>query len=251
MVPRERREGECPALETRDLCVRFGGLPALHDISLSVERGEVLCLLGPNGGGKTTLLKAILGLTPSQGIIELFGAPAQLARHRLGYVPQRKGFANDFPASAGEVIVAAKRGRWPWRVSAEEREQALRALRRVRGEELIDRPLSVLSGGQTQRVFLARALIDTPPLVLIDEPLAGLDPRGREELLGILAELTLDGESAAVVVTHEPETVTRIANRVAYLDVRLRAVGTPETVLRDRELEAAAFAGADHTRHGH
>ena len=237
-------------LETRGLSVEIAGRAVLVDVSLHVDPGEFLCLVGPNGGGKTTLLRAVLGLIPARGTVAVFGAPPARSRRRVGYLPQRKGFADDFPATPGELLAAAERGRWPWRVRASERQRALAALRRVRGEELVDRPLAALSGGQTQRVFLARALVDDPGLVLIDEPLAGLDPQGREDLLSILAELARRGDTAAVVVTHEPETVSRIGRRVAYLDVRLLAQGPPESVLGDPALEAAAFAGADHTRLG-
>jgi ABC-type Mn2+/Zn2+ transport system ATPase subunit len=238
---------ESQALETRELGVTLGGRRILEDVSLSVGPGEFLCLLGPNGGGKTTFLKAVLGLVPSRGSVELFGVGALDGRRRVGYLPQRKGFAEDFPATVCELVVAARRGRWPWRVRPDERERAAAVLGQVRGEGLIDRPLASLSGGETQRAFLARALVNDPPLILIDEPLAALDTRGREDILAILGELAARDRTAAVIVTHEPETVTRIADRVAYLDVRLRAAGPPDAVLGDPDLQAAAFAGADHT----
>jgi ABC-type Mn2+/Zn2+ transport system ATPase subunit len=241
---------EPQALETRELGVTLGGRRILENVSLSVGPGEFLCLLGPNGGGKTTFLKAVLGLVPSRGTVDLFGTGATAGRRRVGYLPQRKGFAEDFPAAVCELVVAAQRGRWPWRVRPAEREHAAAVLGRVRGEALIDRPLSSLSGGETQRAFLARALVNDPPLILIDEPLAALDTRGREDLLAILAELAARDRTAAVIVTHEPETVTRIADRVAYLDVKLRAAGPPDAVLEDPDLQAAAFAGADHTHLG-
>jgi ABC-type Mn2+/Zn2+ transport system ATPase subunit len=238
------------ALVARGLEVTRGGRRILEDVSLGVGPGEFLCLLGPNGGGKTTLLKAVLGLVPSRGSIELFGSAAADGRGRVGYLPQRKGFAHDFPATVCELVVAAQRARWPWRVRPAERERAAAILAQVRGEALIDRPLSSLSGGETQRAFLARALVNDPPLILVDEPLAALDTRGREDLLAILAELAARDETAAIIVTHEPETVTRIADRVAYLDVRIRASGAPGAVLEDPVLQAAAFAGADHTHLG-
>jgi ABC-type Mn2+/Zn2+ transport system ATPase subunit len=241
-----------PALELVDLGVELAGRSVLEGVSLRVESAEFLCLLGPNGGGKTTLLRAVLGLVPlASGRVELLGEPLARRRARIGYLPQRKGFAEDFPATPAELIAAALRGAWPWRVRRAERERAETALERVGARELIDRPLAGLSGGQTQRVFLARALAIDPPLLLIDEPLAGLDPEGRDDFLSALARIGEDGRTAAIVVTHEPETVSRFARRVAYLDGRLAAVGPPESVLGDPQLHAAAFAGADHTRTGH
>jgi len=241
-----------PALELHGVSVRLGGRRVLEDVSLRVERGELLCLLGPNGGGKTTLLRAVLGLVPLEsGRLELLGEPAAETRGRIGYLPQRKGFAEDFPATPAELIASALRGAWPWRLRRSERERALAVLERVGARELLDRPLARLSGGQTQRVFLARALAIDPPLLLIDEPLAGLDPEGREGFLTALSRIGEDERTAAIVVTHEPETVSRFARRVAYLDRRLAAVGPPDQVLGDPHLHAAAFAGADHTRIGH
>jgi ABC-type Mn2+/Zn2+ transport system ATPase subunit len=179
------------------------------------------------------------------------GEPVERSRGRIGYLPQRKSFAEDFPATPAELIASALRGAWPWRLRRSERDRAEAALERVGARELLDRPLARLSGGQTQRVFLARALAIDPPLLLIDEPLAGLDPEGRDDFLTALARIGADGRTAAIVVTHEPETVSRFARRVAYLDRRLAAVGPPEQVLGDPRLVAAAFAGADHTRLGH
>ena len=242
-------EAASPALELAGLSVWLGGRRVLEDVSLRVERGEFLCLLGPNGGGKTTLLRAVLGLVPLRsGRVELLGEAVERSRGRIGYVPQRKGFAEDFPATPAELIASALRGAWPWRLRRSERERAEAALERVGARELVDRPLARLSGGETQRVFLARALAIDPPLLLIDEPLAGLDPEGRGDFLAALSRIGDDGHTAAIVVTHEPETVSRFARRVAYLDGRLAAVGPPDQVLGDPRLHAAAFAGADHTR---
>ena len=234
------------ALRVRDVRVELGGQRVLEDVSFDVARGEFCCLCGPNGGGKTTLLKAALGLAPlTGGRIEVLGRAPALARREVGYLPQAKGFNPGFPARAVELILANQRGAWPLRVSAAERELARAALARVGGERLLDAPLRGLSGGETQRVFLARAIVNDPALLLLDEPTAGVDARGRGEFLDLLAGVAARDDVAAVLVTHNAAAARRLADRVVYLECRVRAWGPPAEVL-DREWDKDAFHGRDH-----
>jgi ABC-type Mn2+/Zn2+ transport system ATPase subunit len=220
------------ALEVEGLVVELSGRRILDGVSLRVEAHEFLCLLGPNGGGKTTLLKAALGLVrPTAGRITVLGETPERGRRRVGYLPQRKAFAHGFPAHAVDLVVAARRGEWPLRVGEEEREAARAALRRVGGEALLDKPLGALSGGETQRVFLARALVNAPELLLLDEPTAGVDAKGRAEFLDLLAEVSEDAQRAAVLVTHNLAAVKRLADRLVYLEQKVVAEGPPEAVL--------------------
>jgi len=238
-------------VEARHLSVLRGGRRVLDDVTLSVETGEFVCICGPNGGGKTTFLKATLGLLPAaHGTLRVFGETPETARARVGYLPQRKGFAPDFPAKVVELVVAGRRGSWPIRVERAERERALRTLARVGGEDLADRPLAGLSGGETQRAFLARALASGPRLLLLDEPTAGVDAVGRAEFLDVLAEVAASPDLTAVLVTHNLAAVRRLADRVAYVDGGLKAFGPPEEVLGGSDTERQAFAGLDHAEHG-
>jgi ABC-type Mn2+/Zn2+ transport system ATPase subunit len=234
------------ALRARGATVEIGGRRILDDVTFEVARGEFACLCGPNGGGKTTLLKAALGLVPlSAGEIQVLGTRPGAAGSAVGYLPQAKGFNPTFPAQVVDLIVANRRGAWPLRVAAAEREAARAALARVGGEALLDAPLRGLSGGELQRVYLARALVNDPALLLLDEPTAGVDARGRAEFLDLLAGVAARDDLAAVLVTHNAAAVRRLAERVVYLDGRVRAWGAPAEVL-DRDWDRAAFSGRDH-----
>jgi ABC-type Mn2+/Zn2+ transport system ATPase subunit len=234
------------ALVARGVTVELDGRRVLDEVSFEVNTGEFVCLCGPNGGGKTTFLKAALGLLPlAAGSIEVLGRPPAAARSRVGYVPQAKTFNPAFPARVVDVITANARGTWPLRVGSAERERARAVLARVGGERLMDSLLRGLSGGEIQRVFLARALVNDPVLLLLDEPTAGVDARGRAEFLDVLSDVAARGDLAAVLVTHNATTVRRLARRVVYLERQVRAWGTPADVL-DREWGRGAFSGQDH-----
>ena len=221
----------------------------LDGVSFEVERDEFACLVGPNGGGKTTFLKAALGLLPlAAGSLEILGTSPRAARPRVGYVPQVKGFNRTFPARVVEVIAASLLGRWPLWLAPSQREQAQAVLTRVGGQHLLESPLAGLSGGELQRVFLARALANAPELLLLDEPTAGVDARGRGEFLELLAGIAKGGRLAVVLVTHNAGAVRRLARRAVYLDGTMRAWGSPGEVL-DREWDrGGAFSGRDHAQ---
>jgi len=236
------------ALAARDVVVELGARRVLDGVSFEVARGEFAALCGPNGGGKTTFLRAALGLVPlAKGSIEVLGARPGVATAGVGYLPQTKSFSGSFPARVVDVIAAARRGVWPFHVSGPERERALDVLARVGGEHLVDSSLRGLSGGELQRVFLARALARDPALLLLDEPTAGVDGGGRVEFFELLAGIAAREDLAALLVTHNAAAVRRLADRVVYLDGTVRAWGTPNQVL-DRDWErASAFSGHDHT----
>jgi ABC-type Mn2+/Zn2+ transport system ATPase subunit len=234
------------ALRASGVVVEIGGRRVLDEVAFEVARGEFACLCGPNGGGKTTFLKAALGLVPlAAGTVEVLGKRPGSSGKSVGYLPQAKAFNPAFPARVVDLIVANRRGSWPFRIGAADRDAARTALARVGGVTLLDAVVRGLSGGELQRVFLARALVNDPALLLLDEPTAGVDARGRAEFLDLLAGLAERPELAAVLVTHNASAVRRLAKRVVYLDGRVRAWGTPAEVL-DREWDRAAFSGHDH-----
>ncbi len=236
-----------PALAARDVVVEVGGRRILDGVSFEVAEGEFAALCGPNGGGKTTLLRAALGLVPlAGGAIEVLGARPGVAAAAVGYLPQAKPVSASFPARVVDVLVAARRGAWPLVVSAAERKHARAVLARVGGERLVDAPLRGLSGGELQRVFLARALVSDPRLLLLDEPTAGVDEKGRAEFLDLLDGLAARSDLAAVLVTHSEQAVRRLAARVVYLERSVIAWGPPAEVLDRHGAHGSAFAGHDH-----
>ena len=235
------------AVSADGVTVDLGGRRVLDEVTFDVAQGEFAALCGPNGGGKTTFLKAALGLLPLRsGGITILDTTPKAARPRVGYVPQVKTFNTAFPARVADVITANRKGRWPLHLSAEDREAARAVLAQVGGERLLDAALSSLSGGEMQRAYLARALVNAPELLLLDEPTAGVDARGRVEFLDLLAGIAERRELAVILVTHSAGAVRRLARRVVYVHTTVRAWGSPDEVL-DHDLElSGAFSGHDH-----
>jgi ABC-type Mn2+/Zn2+ transport system ATPase subunit len=203
-------------LEVIVVTKRFGEKVVLDDVTFHVPIGEFLCPCGPNGAGKSTLLKVILGLVvPDKGSIRISGLSAREGRKKIGYVPQRRAFDCDFPASPLEVIVANLRGRWPLRITKDERDVAMAMLEKTGAGMLANAQMRDLSGGETQRVFLARALASNPDLLILDEPTAGVDVGGRAAIVDLMAEISASASIAAILVTHNLQAVAlRGARRV-------------------------------------
>ncbi len=232
-------------LEVNDVNVSYGTRRVLEEITFFVPVGEFLCLCGPNGAGKSTLLKVILGLVaPDTGSVLIDGEPREAVRRKVGYVPQRKSFDRDFPATPMELVVANLRGRWPISISKEERKLAMEALERTGAAKLHKAQMKDLSGGETQRVYIARALVTKPKLIILDEPTAGVDVGGRAAIVDLMAEISASDEIAAVLVTHNLQAIARCAERVIYLDKKIRAWGLWSELAREREL--AAIQAGDH-----
>lgn len=199
----------------------YQGFEVLRDCSLKVQRGDLLGIIGPNGGGKTTLLKLMLGgLRPTSGVVEVLGRPATNLgpmRGLIGYVPQRETLEWDFPATSLDVVVMGAFGSLGIgrRVHADVRDHARSLLELLGMPEIADRPFGKLSGGQQQRVFVARALIGNPRLLLLDEPTSGIDINGIEAFFSQLRELKRGFDLTVVMVTHDLQHVRHVADRMA------------------------------------
>jgi zinc transport system ATP-binding protein len=221
----------------------------LEDVSLVVEPRDYVALLGPNGAGKTTLLRAILGLVePDRGSVRVFGQPPRRARGRVGYVPQRASFDLDFPIRVLDVVLMGRlaASRALRRFGASDRSRARAALERVEMGSLAERPIGSLSGGELQRVLIARALAVEPQLLLLDEPAASLDERMGGSLWELLEELSRD--LAIVLVSHDIGAISRHVRSVACLNRRLFA--HPARELTGEILEATYGCPVELLAHG-
>ena len=194
-----------PVISVEDLTFHFdGGPPVLEDVNLEIAAGDFASVIGPNGGGKTTLVKLVVGLlTPTSGRVRIFGQPPVKARPRIGYMPQHAMMDPRFPVRAIDVVLMGRLGigRRFGKYNRADRDAAARALDKVDLEKLGTRPFSDLSGGQRQRVLLARALVTDPELLLLDEPAAGLDQKVEQDFFDLLQEL--NRHLTIILVTHD------------------------------------------------
>jgi zinc transport system ATP-binding protein len=194
-----------PVIEVENLSFRFdGGPPVLEDVNLEIAAGDFASVIGPNGGGKTTLVKLIVGLlTPTTGRVRVFGQSPVKARPRIGYMPQHAMMDPRFPVRATDVVLMGRLGigRRFGNYTRADREAAARALAKADLQNLGARPFSDLSGGQRQRVLLARALVTDPELLLLDEPAAGLDQKVEQDFFELLQEL--NRQLTIILVTHD------------------------------------------------
>jgi ABC-type Mn2+/Zn2+ transport system ATPase subunit len=225
-----------PLLVVEGLAAAYGGPIVLEDVSFAVAAGERVAVLGPNGGGKSTLFRVLLGeLEPRRGSVRARGA--------LGYVPQTERSRLEYPVDALDVALMGTLSRVPWwrRVGHAERRRALAALERVGLAPLARQPFGELSGGQRQRVLVARALVQDTPLLLLDEPFTGVDRPSEELLARLLDELAREGR-AILIATHDVEQAG-VWDRVLCLNRRQIAFGPPHETLT-RDVLEATYGGA-------
>ncbi|MEX2535502.1 MAG: metal ABC transporter ATP-binding protein [Trueperaceae bacterium] len=232
------------------MSVRFGNVMALQDVSFDLQTGDTLAIVGPNGAGKSTLIRVALGLLrPQRGHATIFGANAGIDPRRVGYVPQLKTFDRTFPATAAELVVSGSRLRWPALITARERSMASEALESVGAGHLLSRRLAGLSGGELQRVYLARALVRHPDVVLLDEPATGVDFLGEHDLYDLLERYQQETKAAIVMITHDLSAARYHADRVLVLNRRAHGFGKPAEVLTDDCLRSAyGHLGHEHGR---
>ena len=225
--------GAGPLVELWEVTNGYGATPALQDVSLKIWPGQFMAIVGPNGGGKTTLLRTILGMVPiSHGNVLLRGKePRRFSLERIGYVPQLETIDWNFPITVEEVISMGffTRNRWFRGISREERGKLHDVMARLNLGGLGNRHIRELSGGQQQAVFLGRALLDNPELILLDEPTAGLDIRSRDDVIHFLHEINHHGV-AIVITAHDLNWVAAHLPWAACLNRRLIAEGRPQEI---------------------
>ena len=213
-----------PLVSLEDVCFFYEQLLVLENVNLDIYQGEFLGIVGPNAGGKSTLLKLILGLLkPNSGRIRVFSKPVQDMSHRIGYVPQYPTFARDFPMTVEGLVLLGSinssggfRSFLPGRFSRQDKEKAKRALQEVEADALIGKQIAHLSGGQLQRVLLARALVSDPQVLLLDEPTSNIDHRMENEIFDLLKEL--NKRVTILVVSHDVAFISSYVSRVACVN---------------------------------
>lgn len=242
MTNGEEAKRAAPAVEVRNLSAGYNGHTALDDVTFTVEQGCLAGLVGPNGSGKSTLLRVILGLhKPWRGEVRIVGREGSGARGRIGYMPQSELVDWSFPVTALDVVIMGRYGRLGLvrRPGPRDRQEAMAALERVRLADLSQRLIGELSGGEQRRMLIARALAQDADLVLLDEPLAGLDATAQHDLLALLDDLRRE-DKTLFVATHDLSCVAANFDHAVLLNRRVVAFGRPAEVFTE-ELLSAAF----------
>lgn len=222
----------------------YGVSVAIRDVSARIDPGTVVGIIGPNGSGKSTLIKAVAGIVPlSTGAIRIGNEPLQQRHTRIAYVPQVEDIRWDFPISALDAVVMGRYRAVGWlrRPGQKDLELAAAALERLGLGDMGDRHISQFSGGQQQRIFLARTLVQDPEIVLLDEPMTGVDVANQEIINEIIAEFTGRG-TIVLIATHDLDEVQEISDSVMLLNCEMIAYGPTATTFTPDNVRAA-FGG--------
>jgi len=235
--------------------VSYGDRVVLEDVNLVINKREFLGLIGPNGGGKTTLLKVILGfIKPCRGTVRVFGVPVEELdgqRGRIGYVPQHTDFDPRFPITVEDVVLMGRLNRTVpfYRPSTEDRRAALDALEMMGMADLRDRQIGQLSGGQLQRVLIARALVSHPELLLLDEPTTGVDIHSRDVLLELIDELRAKG-TTVVMASHDVGVISPKVSRLVCVNRRVHVHDEPYEAIGEGHLKSVYGCEVELLMHG-
>lgn len=232
--------GHSCCLRVENVSVRIGSDLILKDINLHVHCGEMVALIGPNGAGKSTFLKTVLGEREYDGVIAFSEPGKRSQKPRIGYVPQSPNFDPSDPVSVADLFACCMSRRPAFLgLSKAMRQTVLECLDRVHGTDLIDKRVGTLSGGELQRVLLALALEPLPNILILDEPLSGVDVEGMGTLMDMLDEIRKTYDLSILMTTHDFAMLPRYADQVALIDHTVLVKGTPEEVLNSPEFHQA------------
>jgi zinc/manganese transport system ATP-binding protein len=243
-----------PAISVKNLTVEFGPVRTVDDISFEIPQGAVAAMIGPNGSGKTTVIKAMLGLIPkSSGQVRMFGHHLHVARELIGYVPQRFNFDRDFPMTVYEFMDLARRLHCGRHFPTSSIAQKIREVGLP--EKILEANLGALSGGQLQRVLIAQAIINDPLILILDEPAANIDIAGEANLYEILEHLNRRHNTTVVMVTHEIAMISHLVDTVICINHRMVCYGPPTSALTEGKIielfgEKAGLFEHDHGPEG-
>jgi zinc/manganese transport system ATP-binding protein len=229
-----------PILEVDRVSVTLAGRQILDEVSFRIGAGQFTGLIGPNGAGKTTLLRVILGLQRASGEVSVLGQRRSLRRQPIGYVPQKLLLDPDMPMRARDLVALGADGeRYGLRLPSRQRTEAVREmLHAVDADQFADARVGNLSGGEQQRVLIAQALISRPRLLLLDEPLANLDLRSSQEIVGLLARIAREQQIAVLLSAHEMNPLLPVLDRVVYLAAGRAASGPVDEVITTETLSS-------------
>lgn len=230
-----------PAIEIKNLSFSYGEIKVLENINLTIPDNSFVSIVGPNGAGKSTLMKILLGLIIyDEGEVKIFGKnPDKTDPSLIGYVPQIKTMDRNFPALAVELVTSGLTRRWPWSVKGNERDKAIEALTMVKAENLAERSLSELSGGELQRVCLARSIVRSPKLVVLDEPATGIDAIGEADLYNLLEAYQEKARATILMITHDWHVAHHHSDYVLLLNRKQVSYGNPKEALSENNLRLA------------
>lgn len=232
--------GHSCCLRVENVSVKIGADRILKDVNLHVHCGELVALIGPNGAGKSTFLKAILGEQEYEGVIAFSEPGKRSKKPRIGYVPQSPAFDPSDPVSVSDLFACCMSRRPAFLGLGRSMGDLVKeCLERVHGEDLIAKRVGTLSGGELQRVLLALALEPMPNILILDEPLSGVDIEGMENLMEMLDEIRKTYDLSILMTTHDFSTLPRYADQVVLIDHAVLCKGRPETVLNSEEFKTA------------
>ena len=241
-----------PTVELIDTELGFGARTLWSGLDLRVEPGQLVAILGPNGTGKSSLLKAILGLLPlTRGEVRVVGHPVRRGNPKVGYIPQHRGFTGDFPLRGRDLVQLGLDGnKWGIPAARKHRGRVEALLAEVEAEHLADQPLGRLSGGEQQRLRIAQALATDPQLLLCDEPLLSLDMRHQQRVVELIDRRRREHGTAILFVTHEINPVLAATDAVLYMMDGEFRLGSPDDVMRSEVLSALYHSPVEVVRRG-
>ena len=245
-MPKPSKTTISPAILVENVNVSFDETVILEDINFSVDEGDIAAFIGPNGSGKTTLVRAILGLVPSAGNIELFGYPIRQVTGQVSYVPQRFSFDRTLPITVNEFLNL--------KINGKDQKLLAKKLNDVGlTKGILSQQLGSLSGGQLQRVLIAQALLNSPRILFLDEPEAGIDIIGERVFFDLLKNLSKSQGITVVLVSHDIAMLSEIVDTIVCINKKLLCHGSPKQALTKANLEKL-FGHSDvyaHNKHQH
>jgi zinc transport system ATP-binding protein len=229
-------------LEIRNLTVKYDHHVILNELNFYVKAGEIVAIIGPNGSGKTTLLKAILGLIPRSGEVKIFGGPVKLALNDIGYVPQRLDFDRSFPLTVTEFLSFIKVKNTSWREEVLEESGV---------NTFLEARLGELSGGQLQRLLIAKAMLKEPRLLMLDEPTSGVDMAAEMTFFELIEHVNEEHKVTVMLISHEVQMVYKFATQILCLNKDLVCNGRPKEAITQEVLEKLYGKSIEFKQHDH